>query len=97
MGLDVGSMDVRGPRRGLTYWKTPDDWRVGKEPGNFGVLNGVCRIRDLSLVLVGVLKGCRSGETAGRVWRSLRCGRGSVFWGAMTVESESGDHFEETQ
>ena len=58
------------------------------------MVDGICQIRDLSLELVGVLKGCWSGENAGRVWGSLRCGRDSAFWAAVTVASESGARLE---
>ena len=54
------------------------------------------RTRDLSLVSVGVLKGCRSGLSAWKVWGSLRDRKGSAFWGAVTVESESGVRPEDT-
>lgn len=56
----------------------------------------VCHIRGLSLGLVGVLKGCRSGESAGRAWGSLRWGRGLAFGGAVTVENETVTRLEET-
>lgn len=59
------------------------------------MVDGARHIRDLSLVLAGALTGCRSGESAGRVWGSLRCGWGSAFSGAARVESESGAHLEE--
>lgn len=61
-----------------------------------GVGDGVCQTQDLSPGLAGVWKGCRSGESVGRVWGSLRCGRVSACEGAVTVELESGDCLEQT-
>ena len=61
-----------------------------------GAEDGVCHTRDLSLGLAGVLKGCRSGESAGRVWGSLLCRQVSALEGAVTVELESGARLEQT-
>ena len=61
----------------------------------FGVVDGVRHIQDLSLELVGVLKGCPSEGSAGRLSGSLRCAQDLAFWGEATAGSESGARFEE--
>ena len=71
------------------------DCGAGWRHETFGVVDGVCHIQGLSLELVGVLKGCRSEGSAGRVFGSLRCAQDLAFCGEETAGSESGARVEE--
>ena len=70
------------------------DCGAGWRYETFGVVDVVRHIQGLSLELVGVLKGCRSGGSGGRVLGSLRCAQDSAFWGKATAGSESGARLE---
>ena len=62
---------------------------VGSKLGVAGAADEIRHILDLWLVLVDVWKECRSGESVGRVWGSLHCGRDSALGVALTIECES--------
>ena len=94
-GLGVGSRGVRGPRQDLTWSRMRADCGAGWRHETFGAVDGVRHIQDLSLELVDVSKGCRSGGSDGRVSGSLRCAQDSAFWGEATAESETGARVEE--
>ena len=82
----MGSKGARGPRRDLTWWRMRADCGAGWRHETFGLVDGVRHIQGLSLELVGVLKGCRSGGSAGRALGSLRYAQDSAFWGEATLE-----------